>query len=378
MRKPGSSDFALQKAASIYLKRVTRAGDEASLMPTTERSRVSFAERFRAHLAIVRLDHSIKNIFVLPGVIVPLSVAPALRTWHLLPQLILAFVSITLVACSNYVINEVLDAPFDRLHPIKRNRPAARGLVSIPAAYVQWLLMMIAGVAIGLRISRMFALTALVLWIMGCLYNFPPVRTKDVPYLDVLTESVNNPLRMLLGWYAVTSLIIPPASLLVAYWMIGCYFMALKRFSELNELHKSGDHAVAGAYRASFRRYTPESLLVSVVFYASTAMLFLGAFIIRYRMELILGFPLVALTMAIYLKTAFKAESAVQNPEKLYREPLLMASFVATVLVLGILLFVRLPRLEQFFTPTLPQNTSLSVPALSVHAHPELSLASAT
>ena len=304
-------------------------------MPATERTEVSFAERLRAHLAIVRLDHSIKNLFVLPGVIVPLSVDPSLRTWHLLPQLILAFVSITLVACSNYVINEVLDAPYDRLHPIKRNRPAARGLVNIPVAYVQWLLMMAAGVAIGLRISRMFALTALVLWIMGCLYNFPPVRTKDVPYLDVLTESVNNPLRMLLGWYAVTSLIVPPVSLLIAYWMIGCYFMALKRFSELNELHKSGDHSVAGAYRASFRRYTPESLLVSVVFYASTAMLFLGAFIIRYRMELILGFPLVALTMAIYLKTAFKAESAVQNPEKLYREPLLMASFIATVLVLG-------------------------------------------
>jgi decaprenyl-phosphate phosphoribosyltransferase len=137
--------------------------------------------------------------------------------------------------------------------------------------------------------------------------------------------------------------------------------MALKRFSELNELHKSGDHSIAGAYRASFRRYTPESLLVSVVFYASTAMLFLGAFIIRYRMELILGFPLVALTMAIYLHIAFKSESAAQNPEKLYREPLLMASFAATVLVLGILLFVRLPRLENFFTPTLPQNNTAPV-----------------
>ncbi len=330
-------------------------------MPATERTEVSFAERLRAHLAITRLDHSIKNLFVLPGVIVPLSVDPSLRTWHLLPQLLLAFISVTLVACSNYVINEVLDAPFDRLHPIKRNRPAARGLVNIPVAYVQWLLMMVAGVAVGLLISHMFALTALTLWIMGCLYNFPPVRTKDVPYLDVLTESVNNPLRMLLGWYAVTTVLIPPVSLLIAYWMIGCYFMALKRFSELSELHKSGDQALAGSYRASFKRYTPESLLVSVVFYASTAMLFLGAFIIRYRIELILGFPFVALTMAIYLKTAFKAESAVQNPEKLYREPLLMASFTATVLVLGILLFVRLPRLENFFTPTLPQNTTVPV-----------------
>ena len=308
--------------------------------------------RLRAHLAIARLDHSIKNLFVLPGVIVPLSAYPSLLTWHLAGTLLLAFVAITLVACSNYVINEVLDAPYDRLHPVKRNRPAALGLVNVGAAYLQWLLMMAAGLAIGLLfIGKLFTLTALVLWVMGCVYNFPPVRTKDVPYLDVLTESINNPLRMLLGWYAVTSVLVPPVSLLVAYWMIGCYFMGLKRFSELNEIN---DRAVAGAYRASFRRYTPELLLVSVVFYASTAMLFLGAFIIRYRMELILGFPLVAFTMAMYLRIAFKPQSAVQNPEKLYREPMLMASFVATSLVMGLLLFVRMPRLQQFFSPTLP------------------------
>jgi hypothetical protein len=148
--------------------------------------------------------------------------------------------------------------------------------------------------------------------------------------------------------------------------MIGCYFMALKRFSELNEI---GDRSVAGSYRASFRYYTPESLLVSVVFYASAAMLFLGAFIIRYRIELILGFPLVALTMAIYLKLAFQRDSAVQNPEKLYREPLLMGSFLATVTVMCLLLFIRMPRLEQFFLPTLPQTTPASpaaAPAASI------------
>jgi decaprenyl-phosphate phosphoribosyltransferase len=151
--------------------------------------------------------------------------------------------------------------------------------------------------------------------------------------------------------------------------MIGCYFMALKRFSELNEI---GDRSVAGAYRKSFQRYTPESLLVSVVFYASTAMLFLGGFIIRYRLELILGFPLVAFTMAIYLKIAFKPQSAVQNPEKLYREPLLMASFIATTLVMALLLFVRMPWMEQMFAPTLPSTTAPAVIAVPV-AHPSSS-----
>jgi len=319
-------------------------------------SRIPFKERLRAHIAIARFDHSIKNLFVLPGVLVPLSVTPGLFGRRLAYSLFLAFVSITLVACSNYVINEILDAPFDRLHPVKCGRPAARGLVHTAIAYIQWLLMMITGIAIGLFVSRMFALTALALWIMGCLYNFPPIRTKDIPYLDVITESINNPLRMLLGWYAVDSGLTPPVSLLIAYWMIGCYFMALKRFSELSEI---SDHKVASAYRASFKHYTPESLLVSVLFYASAAMLFLGAFIIRYRVELILAFPLIALTMAIYLKLAFKPESAVQNPETLYREPMLMASFTATAVVICLLLFIRIPQLERFFLPTLPQSQHL-------------------
>jgi 4-hydroxybenzoate polyprenyltransferase len=314
-------------------------------------AKVSLAERVRAHIAIARLDHSIKNLFVLPGVIVPLSVDPALLNAHLMVVLAWAFVSITLVACSNYVINELLDAPFDRLHPTKRDRPAARGLVNIPLAYVQWIAMMLVGVAIGWKISHPFAITALLLWIMGCAYNIRPLRTKDVPYLDVLTESVNNPIRMLLGWYAVAPFLVPPLSLLMCYWMIGCYFMALKRFSELREI---GDAALAGSYRASFRRYTPESLLVSVVFYASTAMLFFGAFIIRYRIELLLSFPLVALVMAIYFKLSFEPHSAVQNPEKLYREPSLMLWFAATVTVMVVLLFLRLPSLERIFMPTMP------------------------
>jgi len=126
--------------------------------------------------------------------------------------------------------------------------------------------------------------------------------------------------------------------------------MALKRFSELSEI---GDRERAGAYRASFKHYTLESLLVSVTFYASTAMLFFGAFAIRYHMELILAFPLLALTMSLYFKLAFKKNSSVQNPEKLYREPMLMASFVATAAVILILLFTTMPLLESFFLPTL-------------------------
>jgi hypothetical protein len=133
--------------------------------------------------------------------------------------------------------------------------------------------------------------------------------------------------------------------------MIGCYFMALKRYAELASL---GDRERAGAYRHSFRYYTPERLIVSIMFYAAAAMLFFGAFCMRYRLELILSFPLVALVMAMYLRVALKPNSVAQNPEHLYRERGLMTAVVATTLVMTGLLVAELPIMHRLVTPTAP------------------------
>src|SRR5690606_25239811 len=115
------------------------------------------------------------------------------------------------------------------------------------------------------------------LWVMACAYNVPPIRARDRPILDVVSEAVNNPLRRMAGWFIVTSVTLPPASLLLSYWMIGCYFMALKRFAEFRNID---DPARAAAYRSSFAWYTADRLIVSVMFYAA-AMLFFGAFCMR-------------------------------------------------------------------------------------------------
>jgi decaprenyl-phosphate phosphoribosyltransferase len=316
----------------------------------TKNASLSWVDRLKAHIAILRIDHWTKNVFVLPGIVIPLTLGHTFNLSMFL-NIVLGTISVCLVASSNYVINEILDAPYDRLHPTKSSRPAARGLVNIPLGYAQWLLLMLAGIAIGLFVSKLLAVSLLVLWIMGCVYNIQPLRTKDVPYLDVLSESVNNPLRMLAGWYMVTSTIIPPVSLLASYWMIGAYFMALKRFSELREF---ADHKSATAYRPSFLRYTERSLLVSVMFYASSSMLFFGAFLIRYRMELILTFPLIATVMAVYCNIAFEPNSAAQHPEYLYRNKPLMISVISCSVAMLVLLIYHVPFLHEIFNPTLP------------------------
>jgi hypothetical protein len=193
--------------------------------------------------------------------------------------------------------------------------------------------------------------TLIVLWIMGCVYNVRPIRSKDYPYIDVLSEAINNPLRMLVGWFIVGTDIIPPLSLLVSYWMVGCYFMAIKRFAELRHI---GNREQAIAYRHSFSYYTEPRLLVSIMFYASASMLFLGAFIIRYRIELVLAFPLLALVMAIYLALAFKEGTAAYAPEKLASEHQLMAVVIVCAFSMGMLLWLDIPVMHEIFAPTAP------------------------
>ena len=74
----------------------------------------------RGHLQIARIDHWVKNVFVLPGIVVALAIDPSRLAVPALPlHILIGLFAVCLVASSNYVINEVLDAPFDRQHPTK-------------------------------------------------------------------------------------------------------------------------------------------------------------------------------------------------------------------------------------------------------------------
>jgi len=290
-------------------------------------------------------------VLVLPGIVVAINLDPSVLNAALVRRSVIGLLAVCLVTSSNYVLNEILDAPFDRAHPVKRLRPVPSGQVNVRLAYVEWIVLMLAGIGLSLLLSTAFLLTMLALWVMGCVYNIAPLRSKDLPYVDVLSEALNNPLRMLAGWYLTKTRLLPPASLLACYWMIGCYFMAIKRFAEFREFNDSLQSAI---YRKSFAHYNEQKLLVSITFYGSCAMLFFGAFIIRYRMELILAFPMVALLMAMYLSLAYKEHSAVQHPESLHREPKLMATIIACTVLMLILLFVDIPVLYRIFVPSVP------------------------
>ena len=299
----------------------------------------------RDYVRIARPDHWIKNLFILPGFFLAVVLLKRQATIAIDIRVVLAFISTSLVASANYVINEWLDAKFDKYHPVKKNRPVVVADLKVGFVYLEYALLAVLGMALALFVNRMFAWMALWLLVMGIVYNVEPLRTKDIPFLDVLSESVNNMIRLLMGWFVIAATTLPPCSIIIGYWMCGALLMATKRLAEYRMI---GDPNRAGLYRKSFRHYSEVSLVVSSFCYAIIATFLVGAFLIKYKIELLIAMPFLVALFTTYLAIAYKEDSAAQKPEKLYHEKWLM--FLSAIFILSILIggMIDLPWLDIF------------------------------
>ncbi|TCC97271.1 UbiA prenyltransferase family protein [Pedobacter hiemivivus] len=315
--------------------------------------------KLRDYIAIARPDNWVKNLFMVPGMLFALSIFHTPMDLFLVSKIILGIVSICLIASANYVINEYLDARFDRYHPLKKKRSAVVRVVNPIFVYTEYVILAIVGIVLAHAVSLKFLSMAGLLLIMGVVYNVKPFRSKDRVFLDVLSESVNNPIRFAAGWFIFTPALgmpntkwdldwintFPPVSIIIAYWMGGAFLMATKRFAEYRLI---GDAEIAGRYRKSFKHYSENSLLVSMFFYGITCAFFMGIFLIKDRIELLVSFPFFALLFSWYLRIGLLNDSPVQGSEKLYTRKWFMIYLILFTILLCVLMFVEIPWLHWF------------------------------
>jgi decaprenyl-phosphate phosphoribosyltransferase len=275
-----------------------------------------FISRLIPYLKLARPDHWFKHIFILPGLFIAYILIPLHPTN--LPEIVLTgFIAVCLICSANYIINEWLDREFDKFHPTKKNRSSVVNNLNRQYVILEYLLFAGVGLSLSFIISIPFLISNFVLLAMGMVYNIKPFRTKDIPYIDVLSESINIPIRLMLGWFMVTSVFLPPPILVLTYWMGGAFLMTTKRFSELLYIK---DHSIAGQYRHSFKYYSIEKLLVSSFFYAVCCAFFGGVFLLNFNFKLIFTFPFYAILFGWYFHIGFKPNSVAQHPEYIYKE----------------------------------------------------------
>jgi len=183
----------------------------------------------------------LKNVLVFA----PLAAAHRMADLALLGNAVTAFAAFSLTASAVYLLNDLKDAPADRMHPHKRNRPIASGRLPTPVALATVALLLLSAVIVAQFIGSNLELTLLLYLTLTIAYT---LWFKAVVLLDVFVLAAGYALRIIAGAAAVR---IDPSERLLAFCIFLFVSLALiKRYAELALLRTSdGAAAHARAYR---------------------------------------------------------------------------------------------------------------------------------
>ena len=220
----------------------------------------SLVSRLKVWARAVRVEQWTKNGVVMLAwffSVADSSQREIARGWESFLMAVAMAGAFSLVSSAFYLLNDVSDYDSDRLHPVKRFRPVAAGLVSrISAVRVALVLFalgfMYPALVVIVLPSRTTAFaTMLAYTIMQCLYTG---FLKRVPYVDVATLSAGFVLRAVAGAAIISAYVSP--WLLVCTFTLSMFLAFCKRRAEME---------TAMASRAVLTRYHPKALAALIL-----------------------------------------------------------------------------------------------------------------
>jgi 4-hydroxybenzoate polyprenyltransferase len=177
------------------------------------------------------------------------------------------FLAFCLISSAVYVINDIIDAPKDRLHPEKCSRPIANGKIKVSIAVVYAVGLLAAGISLTLfgYGDYYVLLFASIYFILNLAYSF---GLKNIAIVDCFCIAAGFILRIFAGGAAGNA---PISEWLFLTMVAATLFMAFgKRRGEMVQVSDSGTtRKVLESYDLNFVNgmiYTCAGL--SVVFYA--------------------------------------------------------------------------------------------------------------
>lgn len=177
------------------------------------------------------------------------------------------FLIFSLLSSASYLINDLIDAPRDRLHPFKKLRPIARGVLSKRLALFVSFILIIFAFLFSLFLPLSFAFIALTFFLIHLFYSF---FLKNIAVIDILAIASSYILRVY-GGEAATGFHI-------SIWLLLCVislslFLAIgKRRSELTLL--SGYKGVVSSeVRRTLSHYSERLLDVYTAIFANSTWL---------------------------------------------------------------------------------------------------------
>ncbi|MFC1755768.1 decaprenyl-phosphate phosphoribosyltransferase [Patescibacteria group bacterium] len=268
-----------------------------------------------------------------------------------------AFIAFCAISSAAYFINDIIDAPKDRLHPIKKNRPIASGKLKEKTAWITAFFLVFGSIVFSIYSIGTFYAFALISYI---LIQFAyTLYLKNIIILDSLTIATLFVIRVFAGGFATETS--------VSSWMtlavIGLSLLLAfgKRRSE-KTLVAGYMGEETGKTRATLKHY-PDNLLDSMismsatyaiityslfVFFISpesfsrTLMPFIPS-IIRSPKWMMLSIPMVIYSVARYLYVIYEKHEGESPARVLLSDyPLLISVVLWGMFIVGVLYLMPL------------------------------------
>jgi 4-hydroxybenzoate polyprenyltransferase len=176
---------------------------------------------------------------------------------------LLAFISFCVLSSSSYLVNDLLDIDKDRLHPVKKYRPLARGAISKNTSLFVALFLTILGLFIAFSINSAFFIIALVFIFMQYSYS---LFIKKKALIDIVSIAFFFILRTYAGEIATGFHL--PIWITLTVIFLALFIASGKRRSELYLSGKSTRKALEGYSKSLLNFYTTIFAVCTLISYA--------------------------------------------------------------------------------------------------------------
>lgn len=206
---------------------------------------------------IARPIHWVKNLSLFAALVF----TGGLNRPELFAKVFWAFVAFNFAASATYIINDIFDARLDRLHPLKKMRPVARGELSSFGAALEAVVFIFAALILAKNLHPLFFLATFGYIFMQALYS---AGLKNLPIIDILLIAAGFVVRVYAGAVVIDAHL--SVWFLLCVVSIALFLASGKRRAELNILEET-----SSITRKSLIRYKRELLNSYVTMFGNAA-----------------------------------------------------------------------------------------------------------
>jgi len=269
-------------------------------------------------IKLLRPKHWIKNLFIFA----PPFFAGSLFHDFNIKLCVIVFTGFSLAASSIYILNDIRDFKSDNLHPQKKNRPIACGLVKKSTGAVIASILAVFSIIISYKAGKMFLYFVILYMLIQVAYS---LFVKDMAIADIFSIAAGFVIRVLAGGAAFH--ISPSRWLMLTMFLISVVLATGKRLAEVNLLNSD-----VGSHRKSSLKYSKELLNEFLIISSSSSMIAYSIYSIEQLSGLVYTVPVVMFGLFRYLMIA---KLGLGDPTEALTKDKVLAATVILWLILG-------------------------------------------